>query len=99
MKIQSFLLPCSSTSLVWGSKCPQTKGENDAQIIEGFKVTGECFDYTRGSNNVQSVESCVGPNGYCQQAKRSSFEGAAVSPDHFDWFCLQSLVTFLAADI
>lgn len=86
MKIQSFLLLCSSTSLVWGSKCPQAEGENDAQIIERFKVTGECFDYVGVSNNVKSVASCVGPDGYCQKVNHVSSEGAGVSP------CLINLI-------
>ena len=44
MKIQSLLLLCSSTALVWGAKCPQATGKNDAQVLEHYQATGECSD-------------------------------------------------------
>lgn len=43
MKIQSLLLLCS-TALVWGAKCPQATGKNDAQVIEHYQATGQCSD-------------------------------------------------------
>jgi hypothetical protein len=44
MKIRFLLLLCSSTALVWGANCPQATGENDAQVIERYKATGQCSD-------------------------------------------------------
>ena len=53
MKIQSLLLLCSSTALVWGAKCPQATGKNDAQVIEHYKATGQCSDISGISDTLE----------------------------------------------
>jgi hypothetical protein len=73
MRIQSILLLCSSTPLVWGAKCPQATGENVAQVIERNKAP------TNPVTAIESKNSSAAPIGtrgaacmYCNEGKEKT---------------------------